>query len=149
MDWYNGYKPSERSAMGRALYPASSRQPPCSMCGDPSPAKMQTHSEDYSKPYRWDPPASYPICSTCHSRLHSRFKSPARWNSYLLFLRRGWFAREVSSKDLQRQAELGGAYPWRHLDHPSPTRVGPMAWWWESLTLDAESLHSPVARPRP
>ena len=149
MDWYNGYSPNERSAMGRADYPEQARQPPCSMCGDPTPRSMQTHSEDYSKPFRWEPPASYPVCTTCHSRIHTRFKSPIRWQSFQQFLRRGWYAREVASSELKHHAEKGNQYTWRELDHPAPARGGANAWWWESLTLDEQSLRSNFFRPRP
>jgi hypothetical protein len=141
MDWYNGYSPNERNAMGRAPSPPDARKPPCAMCGDPTPAKMQTHAEDYSMPYRWEAPAAYPVCLRCHSRLHARFDSPQRWRSFLQFLRRGWYAREVSSGDLARHARLGEAFEWRPLPHDPPMRTGDSAWWWESLTLDAASRH--------
>src|SRR5437773_1709027 len=146
MDWYNGYNPSERNAMGRAKAPGFAKQPPCAMCGDLTPAKMQTHAEDYSKPYRWLPPAAYPVCARCHSRIHSRFEAPARWQSFLQFLRRGWYAREVSSEELNRHARLGDAYQWRKVPHEAPQRSGANAWWWESLTMDGTSRRSPAAR---
>ncbi|MDQ1454096.1 MAG: hypothetical protein QOK38_3962 [Acidobacteriaceae bacterium] len=149
MDWYNGYSPKEREAMGRAPAPSIAKSPPCSMCSDPSPLKMQTHAEDYSKPYRWVPPAAYPVCTRCHSRLHSRFEAPARWNAYLKFLRRGWYGREVSSDDLNRLARLGDAFELRDPPHDMPTRTDATAWWWESLTMDKSSLFSSDARPRP
>lgn len=148
MDWYNGFSPQERSAMGRAAEPAWARQPPCSMCGDPSPLKMQLHAEDYSVPYCWQPPAAYPVCTRCHRRIHSRFDAPARWHSYLGFLRRGWYGREVSSDELNRQARMAGSYEWRPLPHEPPVRLGPTAWWWESLTVDRASLLSPSARAK-
>jgi hypothetical protein len=153
MDWYNGYSPNERNAMGRQVVPPIAKKPPCAMCGDPSPPKMQTHAEDYSTPYRWLPPATYPLCLRCHSRLHSRlhsrFDALPRWKSFLEFLRRGWYAQEVPSEELRRQMRLGDAYPWRELPHDPPVRIDPNAWWWESLTTDKASLRSPAARPRP
>ena len=142
MDWYKGYSPQERSAMGRAAAPAHARCPPCSICGDPEPAKMQTHAEDYSKPYRWEPPAAYPVWTGCHSRLHSRFKAPERWQSFLAFLRKGWYAREVGSAELKRYSTLGDSYEWRGLSHECPVRNGPHAWWWEALTLEDASRTS-------
>jgi hypothetical protein len=45
MDWYNGFSPEQRNAMGRALAPSFAREPPCAMCGDPNPPKMQTHTQ--------------------------------------------------------------------------------------------------------
>ena len=50
MDWYNGYSPNERNAMGQAVAPSFAKEPPCAMCGDPTPPKMQTHAENYSMP---------------------------------------------------------------------------------------------------
>ena len=148
MDWYNGYSPNERSAMGRAKAPPVAKQPLCAMCGDPSPRKMETHAEDYSRPYVWTPPCAYPVCNRCHSRLHSRFEAPLRWQSFLAFLRRGWFAQEVSSADLNRLTQLGDAYRWRELPHSTPSRTHANAWWWESLTMDKSSLQSPSARAK-
>ena len=148
MDWYNGYSPNERNAMGRAPAPSVAKEPPCAMCGDPSPPKMQTHAEDYSKPYRWLPPATYPLCSRCHSRLHSRFDAPSRWQSFLKFLRRGWYGREVPSVELNRLTQLNDAYPWSELPHDPPMRADANSWWWESLTMDKASLRSPAARAK-
>lgn len=148
MDWYNGYSPNERNAMGRASAPAIAKVPPCAMCGDPSPSKMQTHAEDYSKPYRWAPPAAYPICTVCHSRLHSRFDAPSRWESFLQFLRRGWYGREVPSEELHKLTRLGEAYPWRDIPHALPIRTTEHSWWWESLTMDETSKRSPDARAK-
>src|SRR5438876_4855126 len=123
MDWYTGYSANERNAFGRALAPSVAKEPLCAMCGDPNPPTMQTHAEDYSKPYRWVPPATYPLCSRCHSRLHSRFDAPSRWKSFLKFLRRGWYAREVPSIELNHLTNLGEAYRWRELPHDPPERA--------------------------
>ena len=148
MDWYNGYNPNERNAMGRASAPSNAKVPPCAMCGDPNPPKMQTHAEDYSKPYRWVPPAAYPLCTLCHSRLHSRFDDPSRWKSFLQFLRRGWYGREVPSDALHRLTRLGEAYPWRNLPHDLRVRTSEHSRWWELLTMDATSKRSPDARAK-
>lgn len=148
MDWYNGYSPNERNGMGRVLAPSIAKEPPCAMCGDPKPPKMQTHAEDYSKPYRWLPPATYPLCRRCHSRLHSRFDAPLRWQSFLQFLRRGWYGREVPSGELNRLTHLSDAYPWRELPHDPPMRADANSWWWESLTMDKASLRSAAARAK-
>lgn len=139
MDWYNGFSPAQRNAMGRAVAPSFTREPPCAMCGDPSPTKMQTHAEDYSMPSTWLPPAVYPLCVRCHSRLHSRFAAPLRWQSFLAFLRRGWYGREVSSVELNRLTRLGDTYTWTTLPHTAPTRSSSNSWWWESLTMDESS----------
>lgn len=144
MDWYNGFSPAQRTAMGRAAVPSFAREPPCAMCGDPGPPKMQTHAEDYSMPSSWLPPAVYPLCVRCHSRLHSRFGAPLRWQSFLAFLRRGWYGREVSSVELNRLTQLGEAYPWTTLSHTAATRATSNSWWWESLTME-ESSKQPLA----
>lgn len=146
MDWYNGYSPQERAALGRAPWPAEARKPPCALCGDPTPKTMQTHAEDYAKPFRWEPPAAYPVCAGCHRQLHARFRSPLRWQSFLQFVRRGWYAREVTAKQIQSQVELGPQYLWAALSHAVPERSTSHAWWWEALTVDPASLQSPAAR---
>lgn len=148
MDWYNGFSPNKRNAMGRAAIPPIAKEPPCAMCGDPQPPKMQTHAEDYSMPSSWLPPAVYPLCTRCHSRLHSRFDAKLRWKSFLKFLRRGWYGREVSSDELNRLTRLGDAYPWPELPHNEPIRSGENAFWWESLTMDEASKGSPEARAK-
>ena len=146
MDWYNGYSPEERSAMDRAVGPPSAKAPPCAICGDGKPLKMQTHAEDYSTPYRWNPPAAYPVCIRCHSRLHSRFRNPPAWKSFLEVLRRGWYAREVSSEDLNRLARLGATYPSRELPHEAPVRKSADLWW-ESLSTDKCDLEIAHSSP--
>jgi hypothetical protein len=148
MDWYNGYSPQERAAMGRASFPAFARQPPCRMCGDPSPAVMETHAEDYARPYRWEAPAAYPLCRVCHRRLHARFNSPENWGAFLQFLRRGWYGREVPASEIKRLLALRGAYPWPALPHSPPIREDAGTFWWERLTLDKSTLVSPAARLR-
>lgn len=146
LDWYNGYSPAERAAMDRCT---PSTAPPCSMCGDPAPSQMQVHAEDYSRPYIWHAPATYPVCRLCHARLHRRFIAPAQWLAFGQFLRRGWYAREVAAADLHRLVQDGATYGWRQPPHAIPHRSGPHAFWWESLTLDPASKMSPIARPRP
>src|SRR3954462_8344258 len=124
MNWYNGFSPEERARRGykrsRKHPPASIRQPPCSMCGDPKPPKIFSHAEDYSVPYKWDPPASYPLCAACHARLHNRFQRPQHWYSYLAFLRRGYYGQEVTSSDINRLERLQDAFVWKPLNHVAP-----------------------------
>ena len=151
MDWYNGFSPEQRNAMGRAQAPSFARKPPCAMCGDLNPPKMQTHAEDYSMPSSWLPPAVYPLCIRCHNRLHSRFDAPLgplRWQSFLKFLRRGWYGREVPSDELNRLTRLGEAYPWRELPHDPPMRTDANSWWWESLTMDEASKRPQAANTK-
>ena len=134
--------------MGRVTIPSIAKEPPCAMCGDPHPPKMQTHAEDYSMPSSWLPPAVYPLCTRCHSRLHSRFEAPLRWKSFLQFLRRGWYGREVPSEELNRLTRLGDAYQWPVLPHNAPIRPEEKGFWWESLTMDVASKRCPEARAK-
>lgn len=62
---YNGYSWKQREAILRA-YQAGEAGPgfsfggrPCGLCGDPDRAPGEWHSEDYSPPYRFEPPATY------------------------------------------------------------------------------------------
>ena len=111
------------------------------MCGDPQPAKMWSHAEDYSEPYNWEAPASYPLCDPCHKRLHARFAHNFAWKSYHAFLRRGWYGREVTSAYLRRFALRGDDYSWPIPRHEPPVRSGSEPWWWEVLDCDPDSRY--------
>jgi hypothetical protein len=147
MNWYNGFSPTERARRGskkaRSTAPTYILQAPCSMCGDPKPAKMFSHAEDYSTPYKWDPPYSYPLCDPCHKRLHRRFLAPGRWVSYLAFLRRGYFGREVTGDDVKSYELNGESFSWPRLTH-APRKLSSTPWW-ESLCMDPRSLREGVA----
>lgn len=147
--WYNGYSPKERgakSAWRRAgkvkLTPA---KPPCELCGDPG-TKVRYHSEDYSLPYLWDAPAVYALCRPCHSRLHKRFDTPGSWEAFKAFLRRGYYAREATSKRLDKLQRLGSKYAWPEVSRRVRPRLADP--WWERLTTDRRSLRARWARPR-
>lgn len=148
MDWYNGYSPAEREAMGRAGLRgeahASATSPPCAVCQDPKPTTIQTHAEDYSRPYAWLPPACYPICRPCHSRLHLRFRNPDRWKTYRDFVRGGWYGREVTSA-LLSQALRQGVVP-ACPDFARIRQTTGEVYWWDRLTLDPTSLRDPWMR---
>ena len=143
MDWYNGFSPERREKRGtkraRASAPSSITEPPCSMCGDPTPAKVWSHAEDYSEPYNWAPPASYPLCDPCHKRLHGRFRNPARWRAYHQFLRRGWYGREVTTQLLTRCTSQGASFTWPELPGYRAQGAQGTIRWWEGLTLDPRS----------
>lgn len=143
MDWYNGFSPDEREGMNNPKYRKFARESPCAMCGDPHPTGMQTHAEDYTLPSSWLPPAVYPVCTRCHSRIHSRFTRKPSWAAYLQFLSRGWYAQEVSSDDLHELTKKGDAYQWKQLPHYPPERTGDTAWWWKLLTVDEASKTGP------
>jgi hypothetical protein len=153
MDWYNGYSPSERNRKGRARLkgeaPPAATRPPCLMCGDPEPTKIQAHAEDYSRPYLWEPPAPaiYALCLPCHKRLHGRFRNPTRWRAYGEFLVKGYYGREVSPAMLGRYVLRSTSYDWPELNHRVLTRS--FNGWWARLTVDPASLRSESYRPRP
>ena len=126
--------------------PAHITRPPCSMCGDPAPKRMWSHAEDYSEPFNWNPPASFPVCDPCHKRLHIRFNRDEMWRAYLKCLRRGWYGREVDGAMLQAVRRDGDRFEWPSLDHLVPDRGGPFAYWWEQLTLDPNSKQLGIDR---
>lgn len=147
MNWYNGFSPTERARRGskkaRSMAPTYILKPPCSLCGDPKPAKMFSRAEDYSTAYRWDAPYSYPLCDPCHKRLHRRFLAPRRWLSYLAFLRRGYYGREVTADELKTQELSGESFRWPRLTHAPPKKVSSTVWW-ETLCMDPRSLREGV-----
>lgn len=157
MDSYNGYSSRERNRKLRALhkeFPAERKHPyysgPCHMCGDPA-SPVAPHGEDYSEPYRWERPAVYALCRTCHARLHKRFKTPHAWEAYKRHLRRGGYGSDLKlpsvGRELSRLAKaLAAGVPFLL----EPKRPAPSAdAWWEALTIDPGSLTAPWARPRP
>lgn len=97
---YNGFSGSERLAKLREMhrkFPNRSHpyyRGPCDMCGD-SDSPVMPHSEDYSRPYRWERPWMYAVCRTCHYRLHIRFKNPSAWEAYKLHLQRGGYGADL------------------------------------------------------
>jgi hypothetical protein len=143
MDWYNGFSPKQRARRitkkARMTAPAHITEPPCSMCGDPTPKRMWSHAEDYSEPFNWNPPASFPVCGSCHTRLHGRFSRDEGWAAYLKCLRQGWYGREVHSSMLRRIRQNVRRFVWPRLGHKPPERLGEFAYWWEQLTLDPNS----------
>ena len=158
MDHYNGYTPQERNRKLRASYkifPNRSHpyyQGACDMCGDPS-SPVEPHSEDYSEPFLWERPAEYTLCRTCHGRLHKRFKSAFAWEAYKLHMRRGGYGSDLKASSIAQEVSkltksLQSGIPFllsplsqlRQLPTPSA--------WWESLTINPESLTAAWARPR-
>jgi hypothetical protein len=155
MEPYNGYSSQERDRKLRAMH----KQFPnyshpyytgsCHMCGDPQ-HPVAPHSEDYSEPYRWERPAEYALCSTCHARMHTRFKNCFAWNAYKLHIKRGGYgadlkkpsvAREVKkltrALEAQESIELQVLRPFVQSDL-----------WWDQLTVDPASKTAAWARPR-
>ena len=122
------------------------------MCGDPERPHRGWHSEDYSEPFNFEPPASYPICEPCHKKLHHRFDAPAgEWELFCRHLEAGGYGREfvelrslAERRLLYERIESGTPVELAHVRGREP---GPN--WWRDLTLDTESRLAPWARPRP
>jgi len=157
MDGYNGYSGRERDKKYqeykrlRALGLSIPALPPCQLCGDTECA-VEPHSEDYSLPYLWSPPAEYMICRACHGWIHKRFKQVENWRDFQAHVRRGGFAREFTSPSVRRQRqeardarERGLTFDWSELPE---RRVRAGTDWWEHLTMAPDSLTSAWARPR-
>jgi hypothetical protein len=158
MDHYNGYTPKERNRKLRAsykLFPSHTHpyyQGTCDMCGDPG-SPVEPHSEDYSEPYLWERPAEYALCKTCHGRLHKRFNFPHAWESYKQHMRRGGYGSDLKSPPIARQVStlaksLQSGTTSTLSPLPSPRQPAPSDAWWESLTIDPESLTAAWARVR-
>jgi hypothetical protein len=156
MDWYNGYSPKERARADRVirrdravgkLLPGSS----CALCGDPS-AKLDLHSEDYSEPYRFIPPAAYWVCISCHrNHLHKRFGRAAAWATFLAHVRRGGYASDLKKSAVRGEVRaLETALTANETAMLAAIRpVRPRDPWWERLSVDEASKRDPAARPRP
>lgn len=151
MDWYNGFSPAERNANGRALNKAikagtvSHPTGPCALCGDLE-APLEYHSENYSKPFDWSPPAAYAVCRHCHrNKLHKRFTNPDQWQAFKAHVRRGGYASDlVANPKVKREVE---AYRLA-LPEGSPVKLHPLRpyqgvvgkEWWAQLAAEPVSL---------
>jgi hypothetical protein len=144
VDAYNGFSGKERVANGvalrRAIQAGSVPAPhgPCSICGDPG-ARVEYHSEDYSKPYRWTPPAAYVVCLACHrNKLHKRFANPEMWETFKAHVRRGGYASDLKNAEVARElqqyveASRSGSVAQLRQLRPYPHVVGTE--WWAPLT---------------
>lgn len=125
---------------------------PCGLCGDPDRSPGEWHSEDYSQPYSFTPPASYPICASCHGRLHKRFNQPAEeWELFCRHVEAGGYGREFT-KLYPTRTRAGVMAAIAAGSNPPIAQIREIAVasrWWRDLTLDPDSLHAPWARPRP
>lgn len=109
LGWYNGFSPSQRMRVLRAMNLSmasgvlSPAQGPCDLCSDPA-APVFYHSEDYSEPLRWEPPAAYCLCQLCHlRRVHMRFAWPLVWRVHLGHVRRGGYGSDLKSPEIRHQ----------------------------------------------
>lgn len=154
---YNGYSGRQRDRIVTAFSTLTGKHAPfegepCGMCGDPERTHQGWHSEDYSEPFRFERPASYPVCEPCHKKLHQRFTAaPGEWELFCLHLRAGGFGREFTKmksvaerRNLSHEIAAGSQVAFPNIREREP---GP--YWWDDLTLDPESLLAPWARPRP
>ena len=157
---YNGYKGTERQkkydvykklqAQGLSV-PADT---PCQLCGDDDKElHIEPHSEDYSKPYKWTPPAEYMVCRRCHGWIHKRFAKPDDWTDFKAHVKRGGYAWEFTSREgaTERRAAAearknGSTFKWEPIKG-RVVRSGDL--WWEGLTTDPYSKTAKWARPRP
>lgn len=159
MDWYNGYSDKERTASIAPTHRAiRNRDVPmapngCMLCGDPT-ARLELHSEDYSTPYRWSPPAAYWLCRHCHrNKLHKRFARPDLWIAFLAHVRRDGYAADLKDPAIKKQPDdFRSALS---AGNEAPTlpvlRTGKRfaeREWWEQLTLNPASLRDLAARRR-
>jgi len=156
MDWYNGYSGRERARAGRAIARARAAgelRPAacCMLCGDPA-AKLDLHSEDYSEPYRFDPPAAYWVCISCHrNHLHKRFGKPRAWAAFQAHVRRGGYASDLRKTAIRHEVT---AFETALAANQAASLVvirpfQPRDPWWERLSVDPASQPDPAARPRP
>lgn len=157
MQSYNGYTAQERMRKARALFEAMldgvvrDSWPPCALCGDPE-VTCEYHSEDYSQPYRWRPPAMYSLCASCHARLHKRFARPELWEAFKAHVRRGGYAADLRDPAIAKEfnaykrARARGEHDKLRRLRRYRKRVGTE--WWARLSLDPRTLTARAARPR-
>lgn len=164
---YNGYSWNQREQILHAQKRIAPDDPrlsymqstsPCEICADPGNSDHpvnQWHSEDYSRPYLFSPPATFIVCNVCHLRLHTRFPDKdgkvSDWKVYLAHLGSGGYGREFTTHSRkerlawQAQLDAGEAIT---LVGKRPRKLTGREWW-QTLSLDPESLNAPWARPRP
>ena len=119
---YNGFDHDQRVrkwqaldlAIRMALEPPAENFP-CSVCGVPPSPAIAYHSEDYGSMS-----GHYPVCKSCHMRLHNRFRSPQRWREFVATVGNG-------SKWFERLAVGGGAEsdPFLSKQKPPTTNIHP------------------------
>ncbi len=125
---------------------------PRAICGDRE-VPVEPHSEDYSRPYRWEPPAVYALCRDCHrNKLHKRFSRLAYWEAFKAHVRRGGYARDLWNPEVSKEFEsfrwTAGRGERAHLRQLRPREVTGTEWW-ERLSVDPGTMTSRAARPRP
>jgi hypothetical protein len=139
---YNGYSGAERIEKYeeykrlKKLRKSVPEVGPCQLCGDPD-TKVGPHTEDYSRPYKWLPPAEYMICRSCHWWVHMRFKRPGDWLDFISHVSRGGYGQEFTSAEVLTERKLAAtargqveAYAWSR----TPGRKSRKRGWWQRLS---------------
>jgi len=155
---YNGYDSRWRNRILRAYHRGEAGPDftlvgkVCALCGDPDRKATEWHSEDYSEPFLFEPPATYPMCSSCHGRLHKRFDQPVEhWQLFRLHVLGGGYGREFTklySKG-ERDRLAAGLATGEQIALPTIRPRLSTDDWWLDLSLDPESREAAWARPRP
>jgi hypothetical protein len=155
---YNGYTWKQRDLILKAYHRGDAGPEftlvgkPCGLCGDPDRPPNEWHSEDYSQPFTFEPPQTYPLCKPCHLRLHKRFNQPAEeWELFCRHVDAGGYGSEFvqqypPSKRMALCDKIAAGEPVKVDTIRSRDDAKP---WWRDLTLDPESLQAAWARPRP
>ena len=148
MDWYNGYSPDEREAMGRARLkseaPVSATTPPCAICLVYDPSTIQTHAEDYMTAVHVGTSRRLSHLPTMSFAVAWPLPVFGPWSVHREFVRDGWYGHEITTTILSR-AVKSGVVP-TCLDPARPKRPSTEADWWDVLTLDPASLRDPGMR---
>lgn len=106
---YNGYSPEERDKKFKTLQQLIRKgilplaTGPCALCNDPD-SPVEYHSEDYSEPFLWTPPAMYCLCRNCHrDKLHKRYWRQDAWHAFIAHIRRGGYAKDLKDTTIKRE----------------------------------------------
>lgn len=101
--YYNGFTHEQRVRKWQAIDLAvrmgleiPAEQLSCSVCGASPSSSIAYHSEDYGTMN-----GHYPVCRSCHMKIHNRFKNPKRWTDFVAAMGNGkkWFEELKDSDD--------------------------------------------------
>jgi len=109
MNSYNNYSPEQRNKKLRTLNKLLKQgvipkaHGKCMLCNDPD-SLVEYHDEDYSEPFKWEPPAMFTLCRHCHRyKLHKRFNNPNMWKAFIAHVRRGGYASDLKDKSIKKE----------------------------------------------
>lgn len=155
---YNGYDAKWRNRILRAYHRGEAGRDftfagkSCGLCGDPDRKPTEWHSEDYSEPFLFVPPATYAMCSACHGRLHKRFDQPAgHWRLFCQHVLAGGYGNEFTKlySHAKREELSARLMAGEKLTLPTLRQRTDGDDWWLGLSLDPETRIAAWARPRP